>query len=230
MTRIINTTLAASTNVADHFAIATHNGEITVHNTKTGGHRTFAIKTARRGGLKGKRILSVLVNGTDVSVTELHLVMDSSPALRRASAAASTTATRAPAGAATAPSPTPTPSSAESAPCAAPARTSGSWSRAEARRDVLFLPSILWSKTMSLPTPADILDMADPAYLEELTTRLLRAGYGQGRHQSSEEVEILVSPGFGAGWVTWHHGSRGEQLPAPSNENVACDRSSGSAA
>ena len=65
MTRIINTVVAASTNIADHFSISTHNGEITVHNTRTGGHRTFMVKTARRGGLKGKRILSVLVNGSD---------------------------------------------------------------------------------------------------------------------------------------------------------------------
>lgn len=39
----------------------THNGNITLTNPKTGNHRTFLIKTAKNGGLKGKRIVSLLI-------------------------------------------------------------------------------------------------------------------------------------------------------------------------
>jgi hypothetical protein len=38
----------------------THNGTYTIESPK-GGHKTFRIKTAKNGGLKGKRILSLLV-------------------------------------------------------------------------------------------------------------------------------------------------------------------------
>jgi hypothetical protein len=38
----------------------THNGEITIANPETGGHRTFKINTARKGGLEGRRIVSLL--------------------------------------------------------------------------------------------------------------------------------------------------------------------------
>lgn len=40
--------------------IATYNGKITVKNPKTGEHRTFQIKTVRKGKLEGKRIVSML--------------------------------------------------------------------------------------------------------------------------------------------------------------------------
>ena len=41
--------------------VLTHNGEITLTNPKTGGHRTFRIKTCKKGNLEGKRILSMLI-------------------------------------------------------------------------------------------------------------------------------------------------------------------------
>lgn len=41
--------------------VLTHNGEITLTNPKTGGHRTFRIKTCKQGNLEGKRILSMLI-------------------------------------------------------------------------------------------------------------------------------------------------------------------------
>lgn len=41
--------------------VLTHNGEITLTNPKTGGHRTFRIKTVKHGALEGKRILSMLI-------------------------------------------------------------------------------------------------------------------------------------------------------------------------
>jgi hypothetical protein len=41
--------------------ITTHNGILTVVNKKTNGHRTFQIKTAKNGPLKGKRIVSMLI-------------------------------------------------------------------------------------------------------------------------------------------------------------------------
>lgn len=46
------------------FDVRTHNGWITVENTNTGGHRTFAITTAKDGGLKGRRIVHLMV-GSD---------------------------------------------------------------------------------------------------------------------------------------------------------------------
>lgn len=44
--------------------ISTHNGTITVNNPATGNHRTFTIKTAQGGNLKGKRIVALLI-GSD---------------------------------------------------------------------------------------------------------------------------------------------------------------------
>lgn len=44
--------------------ISRYNGFITVHNPATGGHRTFRIHTVRRGGLKGKRVIGLLI-GSD---------------------------------------------------------------------------------------------------------------------------------------------------------------------
>lgn len=38
----------------------THNGEVTVVNPQTGGHRTFKIATAQGGNLEGRRIVSLL--------------------------------------------------------------------------------------------------------------------------------------------------------------------------
>ena len=43
------------------FNIATHNGCITIKNPIKGTHRTFRIKTARSGGLKGSRIAELMV-------------------------------------------------------------------------------------------------------------------------------------------------------------------------
>jgi hypothetical protein len=42
------------------FDARTHNGYITVVNPNTKGHRTFRIWTAKKGGLAGKRIVSLL--------------------------------------------------------------------------------------------------------------------------------------------------------------------------
>lgn len=42
------------------FDLKTHNGCITVENTKTGGHRTFKVSTVQEGNLKGKRIVALL--------------------------------------------------------------------------------------------------------------------------------------------------------------------------
>jgi hypothetical protein len=42
-------------------SVLTHNGIFTVYNPKTGNHRTFQIKTVKKGGLKGKRIISMLI-------------------------------------------------------------------------------------------------------------------------------------------------------------------------
>jgi hypothetical protein len=42
-------------------SILTHNGIITISNPATGNHRTFQIKTAKKGNLAGKRILSMLI-------------------------------------------------------------------------------------------------------------------------------------------------------------------------
>lgn len=44
--------------------LRTHNATITIENPQTGGHRTFKIHTARKGGLAGKRIISLL-SGSD---------------------------------------------------------------------------------------------------------------------------------------------------------------------
>jgi hypothetical protein len=41
--------------------ITTHNGTFTVKNPKTGNHRTFQVRTAKGGKLKGKRIISLLI-------------------------------------------------------------------------------------------------------------------------------------------------------------------------
>lgn len=40
--------------------IVRYNGKITAYNPSTGQHRTFEIKTARKGNLEGKRIISLL--------------------------------------------------------------------------------------------------------------------------------------------------------------------------
>lgn len=40
------------------FSVATHNGYITIHNPKTGDHRTFSIVTS--GKMGGKRVVSML--------------------------------------------------------------------------------------------------------------------------------------------------------------------------
>lgn len=42
-------------------SILTHNGKITISNPNTGNHRTFQIKTVKKGSLAGKRILSMLI-------------------------------------------------------------------------------------------------------------------------------------------------------------------------
>ena len=42
-------------------SVLTHNGTITVSNSKTKQHRTFKIKTVKNGPLKGKRVLSMLI-------------------------------------------------------------------------------------------------------------------------------------------------------------------------
>lgn len=46
------------------YDLATHNGTITVKNPETGKHRTFRIKTVKKGGLKGQRIVE-LMTGSD---------------------------------------------------------------------------------------------------------------------------------------------------------------------
>jgi hypothetical protein len=48
-------------------SVLTHNGIFTVFNPKTGQHRTFQIKTVKKGGLKGKRIVSMLVGPNNES-------------------------------------------------------------------------------------------------------------------------------------------------------------------
>lgn len=42
-------------------SILSHNGKITISNPNTGNHRTFQIKTVKKGNLAGKRILSMLI-------------------------------------------------------------------------------------------------------------------------------------------------------------------------
>lgn len=41
--------------------VLTHNGIVTLQNPKTGNHRTFKIHTVKKGALKGKRIISMLI-------------------------------------------------------------------------------------------------------------------------------------------------------------------------
>jgi hypothetical protein len=48
-------------------SVLTHNGIFTVYNPKTGNHRTFQIKTVKNGGLKGKRIISMLIGPDNTS-------------------------------------------------------------------------------------------------------------------------------------------------------------------
>lgn len=47
---------------SESFDVTTHNGWITVENPRSGGHRTFQIKTVTNedSGLRGKRIVSLL--------------------------------------------------------------------------------------------------------------------------------------------------------------------------
>jgi hypothetical protein len=45
--------------------IRTHNGTITVKNTKTGNHRTFRIKSVK--GMEGKRVVSLLIGPDNTS-------------------------------------------------------------------------------------------------------------------------------------------------------------------
>lgn len=52
---------------AQETVIAIPNGEFTIHNPTTGNHRTFRIKTARNGNLKGKRIVSLLTGNDNTS-------------------------------------------------------------------------------------------------------------------------------------------------------------------
>jgi hypothetical protein len=44
----------------DQFDLATHDAVITIHNTATGGHRTFKVETLRGDWNPGKRALSIL--------------------------------------------------------------------------------------------------------------------------------------------------------------------------
>lgn len=48
-------------------SVLTHNGIFTVYNPNTNQHRTFQIKTVKKGGLKGKRIISMLVGPNNES-------------------------------------------------------------------------------------------------------------------------------------------------------------------
>ena len=48
-------------------SVLTHNGVFTVYNPKTESHRTFQIKTVKNGGLKGKRIVSMLIGPDNTS-------------------------------------------------------------------------------------------------------------------------------------------------------------------
>lgn len=47
--------------VVESIDLTKYNGEVTLYNTKTGGHCTVSIKTAKRGGLKGQRIVSEFI-------------------------------------------------------------------------------------------------------------------------------------------------------------------------
>lgn len=51
---------------AEQLDLNKHNGVITIHNTHTGGHRTFKISTIQSGVLEGKRVVSLL-SGSDNS-------------------------------------------------------------------------------------------------------------------------------------------------------------------
>lgn len=47
--------------------IRKYNGKVTVYNPETGQHRTFRISTARKGGLAGQRIVSLLTGADNQS-------------------------------------------------------------------------------------------------------------------------------------------------------------------
>jgi hypothetical protein len=47
--------------------ILSHNGEITLKNPKTNNHRTLRVKTVKKGNLKGKRIISLLIGPDNTS-------------------------------------------------------------------------------------------------------------------------------------------------------------------
>jgi hypothetical protein len=49
------------------FDIAKHDGEITLTSPKTGDHRTFRVRTVRRGKLEGHRIVSLLTGPNNES-------------------------------------------------------------------------------------------------------------------------------------------------------------------
>lgn len=54
-----------------------YNGEITAYNPKTGQHRTFKISTVKKGGLKGQRLLSLLIgNDNETSYKAFARVFD----------------------------------------------------------------------------------------------------------------------------------------------------------
>jgi len=48
------------TTTQDTIDLAKYNGKVTVLNTLTGGHRTFSIRTVKRGALKGRRVVALL--------------------------------------------------------------------------------------------------------------------------------------------------------------------------
>lgn len=55
------------------------NGRYTIHSARTGQHRTFEIKTIRRGNLKGKRVIGLLcgpVHDDSSSYTKFGFVTD----------------------------------------------------------------------------------------------------------------------------------------------------------
>ncbi len=73
--------------IAETFNIATHNGTITVHNTVTGNHRTFRIRTQKKDATfaPGERIVSLLTGSDNItSYTQFGFVKpDGSVALWR---------------------------------------------------------------------------------------------------------------------------------------------------
>lgn len=67
--------------IDDHFDIRTHNGKITVENTRRGTHRTFRIKTQKNDAnfAPGERILSLLTGpDNESSYTQIGFVKPAS--------------------------------------------------------------------------------------------------------------------------------------------------------